>query len=51
MWRFNPVTGLVTQLVLGFGIGSTVAGIVGSPTTLDFSRATNSSLIPALRRF
>ncbi len=50
--RFGPVSGYISQLILGFGIGGVaVNGAAGNLGKLDFSYSANSGLIAALRRF
>ncbi len=49
--RFGPASGYISQLILGFGIGSGAVGGSSNLPKLDFSRPANSGLIAALRRF
>lgn len=52
--RFGPMSGYISQLVLGFGVGGGSIGSQGAAAglgKLDFSRSANSDLIVALRRF
>ncbi len=53
--RFGPVSGYISQLILGFGIGVSALGsgegAGASMGKLDFSQPATSGLIAALQSF